>query len=191
MEASTIGRWALRYAPLLEQEIRWSQGYTGGSWRVDETGVRVTGEWKWLFRAVDEAGRTIDFLLRHRRNAKAAWRFLAKAIGARRDRPPHAVNTDKHPAYGEAIRDMKRSGALPPEFEHRRAKFLNDRLEADHRPIERLCRTTLGFKGMRTVSATITGFEAVRMIRKQQCVRLEPGVAGELRLVAKLFRIPA
>ena len=63
----------------------------------------VNGEWKWLFRAVDKQGRTVDFLLTHRRNAKAARRFLAKALRSRQDWPPHVINTDKNPAYGEAL----------------------------------------------------------------------------------------
>jgi transposase-like protein len=72
VDHTTIWRWIQHYAPQLEKEIRWYQGYTSGSWRVDETCIRVNGEWKWLFRAVDKQGRTVDFLLTHRRNAKAA-----------------------------------------------------------------------------------------------------------------------
>src|SRR5512143_4015000 len=90
VDHTTIWRWIQRYAPQLEKEVRWYQGHTGGSWRVDETCILVNGEWKWLFRAVDKQGRTVDFLLTHRRNAKAARRFLAKALGSRQDWPPHA-----------------------------------------------------------------------------------------------------
>jgi transposase, IS6 family len=122
---TTIWHWVQHYAPRLEKEIRWYQGYTGGSWRVDETCIRVRGEWKWLFRAIDKHGRTVDFLLTHRRNAKAARHFLAKALRTRQDWPPHLINTDKNPAYGEAIRELKRRELVGAELEHRQTKFLN------------------------------------------------------------------
>jgi IS6 family transposase len=107
--------------------------------------IRVNGEWKWLFRAVDKQGRTVDFLLTHRRNAKAARRFLAN-----QNWPPHIINTDKNPAYGEARRLLKRDDPDVESIEHRQAKYLNNRIEADHGPIKRLCRATLGFKSMKT-----------------------------------------
>jgi transposase, IS6 family len=191
VDHTTIWRWIQHYAPRLEKEIRWYQGYTGGSWRVDETCIRVRGEWKWLFRAIDKHGRTVDFLLTHRRNAKAARHFLAKALRTRQDWPPHLINTDKNPAYGEAIRELKRRELVGAELEHRQTKFLNNRLEADHGPIKRLYRATLGFKSMEAAYATIKGFEVMRIIRKRQCILLEPGVTGEVRFVAKLFGVCA
>jgi transposase-like protein len=102
--------------------------------RVDETCIRVNGEWKWLFRAVDKHGRTVDFLLTHRRNAKAARRFLAKALRTRQDWPPHLINTDQNPAYGEALRQLKRDDPDVESIEHRQTKYLNNRIEADHGP---------------------------------------------------------
>ena len=67
----------------------------------------------------------------------------------------------------------------------------NNRIEADHGPIKRLCRATLGFKSMKTAYATIKGFEVMRMIRKRQCILLEPGVTGEVRFVNTLFDLAA
>jgi transposase, IS6 family len=183
VDHTTIWRWIQHYAPQLEKEIRWYQGHTSGSWRVDETCIRVNGEWKWLFRAVDKHGRTVDFLLTHRRNAKAARRFLAKALRTRQHWPPHVINTDKNPAYSEALRQLKRDDPDVEAIEHRQAKHLNNRIEADHGPIKQLCRATLGFKSMKTAYATIKGFEVMRMIRKRQCILLEPGVTGEVRFV--------
>jgi transposase-like protein len=83
--------------------------------------------------AVDtQQGRTIDFLLTHRRNAKAAQRFLAKALRTRQHWPPQVINTDKNPAYGEAIAELKKEGRLPKDTQHHQAKYLNNRIEADH-----------------------------------------------------------
>ena len=123
VDHTTIWRWIQHYAPRSEKEIRWYQGCTGGSWRVDETCIRVNGEWKWLFRAVDKQGRTVDFLLTHRRSAKAARRFLAKALRTRQDWPPHLINTDKNPAYGEALRQLKRDDPNAEAIEHRQAEI--------------------------------------------------------------------
>jgi transposase, IS6 family len=116
VDHTTIWRWIQRYAPQLGKEVRWYQGYTGSSWRVDETCIRVNGEWKWLFRAVDKS------------NAKAARRFLAKALTSRQDWPPQVINTDKNPAYGEALRQLKRDDRNIQTIEHRQAKYLNNRI---------------------------------------------------------------
>ena len=191
VDASTIWRWVQRYAPQLEKEIRWYQGYSWPAWRVDETCIRVKGAWKWLFRAIERAGRTIDFMLTDRRNSKAARRFLGKALTRRRDWPPFSITTDKNPAYGEAVRQLKRSEQVPLELGHRQAKYLNNRLKADHGPIKRLCRATLGFKSMSSASATITDLEVMRILRTRLYICLEPGVAGEVRFVAKLFGLYA
>ena len=79
VDPSTIFRWVQRYAPEIEKRIRPYQGPRSGSWRVDETYVRVGGKWKYLFRAVDKHGRLIAFMLSGRRNTNAAYRFLRKA----------------------------------------------------------------------------------------------------------------
>jgi transposase, IS6 family len=95
VDASTIFRWVQRYAPELEKRIRWYRGYRSSSWRVDETYVKVGGQWKYLFRAVDRHGRLIDFMLLDRRNTCAAHRFLGKALKTMRNWPPHSITTDK------------------------------------------------------------------------------------------------
>ena len=78
VDPSTIVRWVHRYAPELEKRVRWYQGYRSAFWRVDETYVKVGGQWKYQFRAVDKHGRLIVFMLTDRRNTRAAHRFLGK-----------------------------------------------------------------------------------------------------------------
>ena len=91
VDHTTLYRWTQRYAPELEKRSAWYRSRLSFSWRVDETCILVNGEWKWLFRAVDKQGRTVDFLLTHRRNAKAARRFLGQGTAAqpRLETPGH------------------------------------------------------------------------------------------------------
>ena len=103
------------------------------------------------------------------------------------------INTDKNPAYGEAIAALKKAGAMPPEVEHRQAKYLNNRLEGDHAQLKRLIRPTLGFKTMRTARATLAGFEVMRMFRKGQFRLWVESVGGgtEARFINQLFGLYA
>jgi len=191
IDASTIFRWVQRYAPELEKRVRWYQGYRSGSWRVDETYVRVGGQWKYLFRAVDKHGRLIDFMLLDRRNTRAAYRFLGKALTTMRNWPPHSITTDKLGSYPKAIRRLQREGKLPQATEHRTSKYLNNIIEADHGGLKRVIRPTRGSQTMRTAYATIKGFEVMRMIRRRHCILCQPMVAGEIQFVNKLFDIAA
>ncbi len=186
---TTIYRWIQSYAPQLEKLIRWYQGYTTSSWRVDETYIKVCGQWLYLFRAIDSRGRTVDFYLSRRRNATGARRFLAKALRVRQDWQPSVINTDRNPAYGDAIRNLKKSQLLPESVDHRLVKYLNNQLEADHGAIKRRIRSMLGFKSVKTAYATLKGIEVMRMIRKLQCILLKPGVAAEVQFFNKLFGV--
>jgi len=103
VDASTIFRWVQRYAPELEKRVRWYQGYRSDSWRVDETYVRVGGQWKYLFRVIDKHGQLIDFMLLDRRNTRGAYRFLGKALTTMRNWPPHSITTDNPGSYPKAI----------------------------------------------------------------------------------------
>ena len=159
------------------------------SWRVDETYVKVKGRWRYLYRAIDKDGATLDFFLSERRSAKAAKRFLGAALKRSRKWIPRVINTDKNPAYGEAIADLKKAGKLPGHLEHRQVKYLNNRLEADHGQLKRLIRPTLGFKSMRSARATIAGFELMRMFRKGQFRFWIEAIGGgtEVRFINRLF----
>ena len=92
----TVWRWVQRYGPEMEQRLRRRLKPTNDSWRVDETYIRVKGKWVYLYRAVDSTGATIDFLLSAKRDAAAAERFLAKALGGENHPAPRVINTDEH-----------------------------------------------------------------------------------------------
>jgi transposase-like protein len=153
--------------------------------------VRVGGRWKYLFRAVDKHGQLIDFMLSDRRNTRAAYRFLRKAVKTMGDHPPTSPTTDKLASYPKAIHRLQNEGLLPKAVVHRTSKYLNNIIEADHGALKRLIRPTRGFQSMKTARATIKGFEVMRMIRRGHCAPTQPGVTGEIRLVDQLFGLAA
>jgi len=188
---STIMRWVHRYAPELEKRVRAYQGYGSTSWRVDETYVKVGGRWKYLFRAVDKYGQLIDFMLSARRNTRAAHRFLSKAMTTMRSWPPTSITTDELPSYPQAIERLKRVGKLSEDTWNRTTKYLNNIIEADHGALKRVITPTRGFQTMRTATATIKGFEIMRMIRRGHCLTCKAGVCNEIRFVNRLFQVAA
>ena len=112
----TVWRWVQRYAPEIERRLRSRLRPTNDSWRVDETYIRVKGKWVYLYRAVDSSGATIDFLLSTKRDAAAAERFLAKALGGENHPAPRVINTDEHAGYPPAIVRLKAEEALKGEL---------------------------------------------------------------------------
>jgi len=156
------------------------------SWQVDETYVKVKGKWVYLYRAIDKHGRTIDFYLSSRRHAKSAKRFLGQALrGLEEWEKPPTIHTDKAPAYGDAIKQLKKEGKCPEDLEHWQVKYLNNRVEADHGKLKRLINPVRGFQSMKTAYATIKGFEVMYMFKKGpfKCWQYGQGLVGEIRLI--------
>jgi transposase-like protein len=188
----TVFRWIQAYAAELEKRIRPHLRPTNGSWRVDETYIRVKGRWTYLYRAVDSRGQTIDFLLSAKRDAEAAKRFFRKAL-----RQPHTVNprtitVDKNPAYPKAIAEMKQHAELWRFSRLRQVRFLNNIVEQDHRRVKRLIRPGLGFGGFWTARRTLAGFEAVAMIRKGQAQDIDGrDIRAQASFIAGLLQIVA
>ena len=192
VDHTTIFRWIQAYAAELEKRIRPHLRTSNGSWRVDETYVRVKGRWTYLYRAVDSRGQTIDFLLSARRDAAAAKRFFRKALAQPHTVNPRTVTVDKNPAYPRAATDMKADGELWRRSRLRQCKYLNNIVEQDHRRIKRLVRPGLGFGSFRTARRTLAGFEAMAMIRKGQ-VRNISGfdIRGQATFIASVFDVAA
>jgi transposase, IS6 family len=190
-DPTTIFRWVQRYAPEIEKRVRHHQGYRSASWRVDETYVRVGGRWKYLFRAVDKHGRLIAFMLSDRRNTRAVYRSLRKAVKTMSHYPPSSITPDKLASYPKAIVRLKNEGLLPKDVEHRTSKYLNNILEADHGALKRLIHPTRCFQTMKTAAATLTSFEIMRMIRRDHCIGWERRATGEIRLIDQLFGLTA
>ena len=128
VDHSTLNRWVLKYAPEIEKQFRQCKRPVGSSWRMDETYVRVKGHWKYLYRAVDKAGQTVDFLLTAHRDRAAALRFLRKAI--RSQGLPEKITIDKSGANTAAIESYNTEQETPIEI--RQCKYLNNLIEQDH-----------------------------------------------------------
>ena len=161
---SNVFRWVMKYVPKLEKRFREHKKPVGRSWRMDETYVRVGGEQKYLYRAVDKEGNTVEFLLTARRNAKAARRYLRKAM--RTSGRPLKINIDKSAASTAAIKAHNKESRSRVHL--RRVKYLNNIVEQDHRPVKRKMRAMMGFKKFHTARITIAGIEMVNMLRKGQ-----------------------
>ena len=166
VDHSNLNRWVLKYAPALENSFRQYKRPVGDSWRMDKTYINVKGKWKYLYRAVDKFGATVDFLLTAKRDRKAALRFLRKAIG--QNGTPSKITIDKSGANAAAINDYTEEEAVGIEL--RQVKYLNNIVEQDHRAIKRKTRPMLGFKSFWSAAKTIAGLELMHMIRKGQMI---------------------
>jgi len=167
VDHSTIHRWVVRYSPELEAEFRPGKRLVGGSWRVDETYIKVKGAWKYLYRAVDKDGKTVDFLLSAKRDTIAAYRFFLKALTS--SGVPEKLTMDKSGSNKAAadlfVEDLS-AGGKPIEI--RQVKYLNNIIEQDHRGVKRRTGPMLGFKSFLSAQRTIAGIELVHMLRKRQ-----------------------
>ena len=164
VDHSSVSRWAVKFLPMLEKIFRKHKRPVGVSWRMDETYIKVNGQWKYLYRAVDKEGATIDFLLRAKRDTVAARRFFEKAM--RQNGDPEKVTMDKSGANKAAMDAINKEREVPIEV--RQIKYLNNIVEQDHRAVKRITKPMLGFKSFWAAKAVLTGIELMHMIRKGQ-----------------------
>jgi putative transposase len=180
VDHATINRWVLKYALPLEEAFHRRKRPVWLSWRMDETYIKVKGEWRYLYRAVDKHGQTIDFLLTEHRDKEAALRFLKKAI--RRNGVPETITIDGSDANEAAIKRYNEEHGTAIAI--RQVKDLNNIVEQDHRGVKRVTRPMLGFKSFEAAQDTLVGIELMHMIRKKQ---MELEARDEGLTAAELF----
>ena len=156
-----------------------------------ETYIKVKGEYKYLYRAVDSDRDIIDFMLSAKRDRKAAKRFFKKALGSNHNQAPRLITVDKNPAYPAAVNELKNDKILPKNVGLRQIKYLNNIVEQDHRSIKRIVRPMLGFQSFHTAVKTLKGIEIMHMIKKGQVDTLNRCVNAEVNFINQLFGIAA
>jgi transposase-like protein len=157
VDHSTVHRWAVKLLPVLEKTFRRHKRTVGKSWRMDETYIKVKGQWKYLYRAVDKAGNTVDFLLRARR-------YFQRSMA--HNGVPETVTIDQSGANLAALKAINVERESPIRI--RQKKYLNNIVEQDHRAIKRRIRPMLGFKKFTCARILLTGIELMHMINKGQ-----------------------
>ena len=174
VDHTTVHRWSIKILPVLAKVFRRRKRSVGASWRLDETYIKVSGQWKYLYREVDRDGDTIDFLLTSRRDLAAARRFLERAIGLHG--LPEKITIDKSGANTAAIESVQADTGA--DIELRQIKYLNNIVEQDHRAIKPIVRPMLGFKRFHCARILIAGIETMHMIKKGQLSCPEGEVAS-------------
>ncbi len=164
VDHSSINRWAIRFLPLIEKVFGKYKRLVGRSWRMDETYIKINGQWKYFYRAVDKEEQTVDFLLTAKRDKTAAIRFFDKAMLL--NGSPDKIAMDKSGANKAAIDQIIKDKGL--SLIVRQVNYLNNMVEQDHRGIKRMTRPMPGFKSFRAARNMLAGIELMHMIRKGQ-----------------------
>ena len=155
----TVYRWVLRFTALLADSAKPCRHAVGDRWQVDETYVKVAGQWRYVYRAVDQFGQVIDVFVSARRDAKAARRFFERAIGATKLTPVEVV-TDQAPVYPGVLEEL-----LPAAW-HRTEQYANNRVEADHGRLKARLRPMRGLKRDHSARVIIAGHAFIQNIRR-------------------------
>lgn len=179
---ATVHRWALKMLAVMAKVFRGRKPPVGASWRVDETYVRLDGQRKYLYRAVDKFGQTVDFMLTAQRDVAAARRFFERAFEL--NGVPASITIDKSGANTAAVRGLIADSGVPIEL--RQSKYLNNIIEQDHRAIKRRTKPMMGFKSFNSANKIIAGIETMHMIKKGQLCC--PG-ARDLSAAEQFYRL--
>jgi IS6 family transposase len=192
VDHTTVWRWVQRYAPEINKRIRPHLKLAGASYRIDETYIKVGKQWKYLYRALDKEGNTIEFMLSAKRDIPAVKRFFKKMMRADHRRLPFSISVDKHASYPDAFTASQEEKVLPKDCNLRRTKYLTNIVEQDHRFIRRRWRACQCFRSFHTAERTLEGIESMHMMRKGQVKRLDGRDAmGQAKFVESLFQIAA
>ncbi|EJS68624.1 IS6 family transposase [Bacillus cereus] len=184
---TTIMRWVHQCGPQLKEKVRHHLKSTHDSWRVDETYIKVKGQWMYLYRVVDSEGNTIDFYLSKSRDKQAAKRFFKKALAFSYVPKPHVITVDKNPSYPVAIQALKEEKHMPEGIKLRQVRYLNNIVEQDLRFIKKRVRSMLGFKSFGTATSILAGVEVMHMIKKEQMDLRDQSVQNQKEFIHQLF----
>lgn len=157
---TTIYRWVQEYSQIIYCFWKKRNKSVGDSWRMDETYIKVKGQWRYLYRTIDSSGLTLDIWLRKNRDSQAAYAFFKRLI--KQFGEPRVIVTDKAPSLSCAFKQLKSEGFFVSSI-HRTSKYLNNIIEQDHRPIKKRHKL---YQSLRTASSTIKGIETIHALYK-------------------------
>ncbi|GFO76478.1 transposase, IS6 family [Bathymodiolus platifrons methanotrophic gill symbiont] len=169
VDHATLNRWVIRYSPAIAVKAKSQKRETNKSWRMDETYIKVKGQWTYLYRAVDSHGDTLDFMLSERRDEEAAAAFFKQTIS--NNGFPDKVVMDKSGANYAGLANINLLlilAGFATMIDILQVKYLNNIIEQDHRFIKKITKPMMGFKAFHSAQATIDGIETAHMIRKGQ-----------------------
>jgi len=189
---TTIMRWIHEYGPKLEKRVKRHLKTTNDSWRIDETYIKIKGNWSYLYRAVDSEGNTLDWMLSASRDETAATRFFKKLSSLSHTTTPRVIGTDKNAAYLPAFKTCKREEILCKEVELRQIKYLNNIIEQDHRFVKRRVKYSLWLQSFDTAQSTLAAYETMHLIRKGQVKGVgKKGVKTQIQFISEVFGVAA
>ena len=189
VDHSTVHRWIIHFSPKLLERFNRRKRAVTGKWHVDDTYIKVRGRWMYLYRAIDSVGDTVEFFFSKSRDLPAAKRFFKRAL-ERHDRPDRVV-IDGSQTNREAIRSCDttnrlkaRAGSRTKRIRIRSSKYLNNRIEQDHRRIKRRVRSMLGFKSEATAAIILAGIEMMRKRQARYAYNPSPSIAEQFTILA-------
>ncbi|HDR5354461.1 TPA: IS6 family transposase [Bacillus thuringiensis] len=182
---TTIMRWVHEYGNLIYQIWKKKNKSAHHAWHLDETYIKVKGEWCYLYRAIDSDGNTLDIQLRKTRDHQAAYMFMKRLVKAFGE--PTVLTTDKAPALLCAFKKLKHNGFYV-HTKHCTVKHLNNLIEQDHRHVKRRFSKSSGFQSIRHASRTIKGIETIQAIYKQKRSHIPDFSFSTYKELQELFR---
>jgi transposase-like protein len=191
LDRSTIYRWVQEYAPEIKKRIKPHLKNTCDSWKIDETYVKIKGKWHYLYRAIDKEGNTLDWMLSVHRNKQSAKRFFKKLFTNQYATSPRVINVDKSPTFPPALSELQVENEAPETIKLRAVKYLNNRMENDHKFTKSKSRYRQWYQSFSTAKNTLDGIETLRMIQKGQVRYIGKDVVKQNQFVRNLFGIAA
>jgi IS6 family transposase len=192
LDRSTIYRWVQEYAPEINKRTKPYLKSTRDSWKFDETYIKIKSVWHYyLYRAIDKEGNTLDWMLSKNRNKQAAKRFFKKLFGNNHIIDLRVINVDKSPTFPPALSELQVENEAPKKTKLRAIKYLNNRMENDHKSIKSKSRYRQWYQSFSTARNTLDGMEAMRMIQKGQVRHVGKNVVKQNNFVRSLFGLSA
>lgn len=192
VDKTTIYRWVQEYSSELKKRLKPHLKSTCDSWKIDETYLKINGVWRYLYRAIDKRGNTLDWMLSIHRNKKSAKRFFKKVLENKHVKDPRVINVDKSPTFPGALSELQNENSFPTKTKLRPIKYLNNAVENDHKATKFKSRYRQWYQTFETAQCALDGMEIMRAVQKGQLRRCPKGdICAQNKLINKVFGLVA